>query len=86
MSIYDIQRQLAQDKHAISINALSVLMREEGFARLPRRRDEERPPTLKPETAAVADVREVDLSPRSFRTQVGGFRFEGGRSFVTIHG
>lgn len=72
LSIYDIQRQLAQTGHPISINALSILMREEGFARLPRRRDDERPPALKPETAAVADVRELDLSPRSFRTHVGG--------------
>jgi hypothetical protein len=47
-------------------------MREEGFARLPRRRDEERPARIKPEAAAVADVRQLDLSPRSFRTRVGG--------------
>ena len=72
LSIYDIQRQLAEANHVISVNALAVLMREEGFARLPRRRDEERPPTLKPEAAAVADVRELDLSPRSFRTRFGG--------------
>jgi len=72
LSIYDIQRELALAGHAISINALAVLMREEGFARLPRRRDEERPPTLKPEAAAVANVHELDLSPRSFRTDFGG--------------
>lgn len=72
LSIYDIQRQLALDGRPISINALAVLMREEGFARLPRRREDERPPTLKPEPAAVANVRELDLSPRSFRTDFGG--------------
>src|SRR6266581_1820391 len=72
LSIYDIQRELALAGHAISINALAVLMREEGFARLPRRRDEERPPTLKPEAAAVANLHELDLSPRSFRTDFGG--------------
>lgn len=72
LSVYDIQRELAASGHPISINALSTLMREEGFARLPRRRDDERPPTIKPETAAVADVRMLDLSPRSFRTRVGG--------------
>src|SRR5208283_1947248 len=43
-----------------------------GFARLPRRRDDERPPTLKPVPAAVADVGELDLSLRSFRTVFGG--------------
>jgi hypothetical protein len=72
LSVYDIQRELAASSHPISINALSTLMREEGFARLPRRRDDERPLTIKPETAAVADVRMLDLSPRSFRTRVGG--------------
>jgi hypothetical protein len=72
LSIYDIQRELAEVGHKISINALSVLMREEGFARLPRRRDDERPATIKPEAAAVADIKHIDLSPRSFRTRVGG--------------
>ena len=72
LSVYDIQRELAAAGHSISINALSILLREEGFARLPRRRDEERPATLKPEAAAIADVRQINLAPRSFRTRVGG--------------
>lgn len=32
LSVYDIQRELASAGHKISINALSVLMREEGFS------------------------------------------------------
>ena len=72
LSVYDIQRELGAAGHPVSINALAVLLREEGFARLPRRRDEERPPTLHPERAAVADVRTLDLGPRTFRTRVGG--------------
>ena len=72
LSVYDIQHELAAAGHTISINALSVLMREEGFEKLPRRRDDERPATVKPEAAAVADVRAIDLSPRSFPTRVGG--------------
>ena len=72
LSVYDIQRELAEGGHSISINALSVLLREEGFARLPRRRDEERPALLKPVAAAVADARQLDLSPRSFRTPLAG--------------
>ena len=72
LSVYDIQRELAAASHTISVNALSVLLREEGFARLPRRRDDERPATLKPEPAAVADARRLDLSPRSFRTALAG--------------
>ena len=72
LSVYDIQRELAEARHPISINALSVLLREEGFARLPRRPEHERPQRVKPEAAAVADVRTVSLAPRSFRTRVGG--------------
>jgi hypothetical protein len=75
LSVYDIQRDLAAADQVISINALAVLLREEGFARLPRRRDDERPATLKPEPADVADVRTLDLSPRSFRTRFGGLFF-----------
>ena len=75
LSVYDIQRELAAAGHSISINALSVLLREEGFDRLPRRRDDERPTTLKPEAAAIANINALDLSPRSFRTRVGGLFF-----------
>jgi len=71
LSVYDIQRELAAGNRPIGINALTLLLREEGFARLPRRRDEERPAALKAESAEVADVR-LDLSPRSFRTTVAG--------------
>jgi hypothetical protein len=75
LSVYDIQRELAAADQVISINALALLLREEGFARLPRRRDDQRPATLKPEPADVADVRTLDLSPRSFRTRFGGLFF-----------
>jgi hypothetical protein len=44
----------------------------EGFFSTPRRADEERPTTFKPETAAVADIRRLDLSPRTFRTPLAG--------------
>jgi hypothetical protein len=72
LSVYDMQRELAAAGHTISINSLTVLLREEGFSRLPRRADDERPPSVKPEIAAVADVRHLDLSPRSFRTPLAG--------------
>ena len=72
LSVYDIQRELAATGHSISINTLTVLLREEGFSRLPRRADDERPPTVKPEIAQVADVRRLDLSPRVFRTPLAG--------------
>jgi hypothetical protein len=72
LSVYDMQRELAAAGHTISINSLTVLLREEGFSRLPRRADDERPVTVKPEIADVADVRRLDLSPGSFRTPLAG--------------
>jgi hypothetical protein len=60
LSVYDIQRELAAGRHPIGINALTILLGEEGFARLPRRRDEERPAALKADSAGVADVRRLD--------------------------
>jgi hypothetical protein len=75
LSVYDIQRELREQGHDCSINSLSILLREEGFARLPRRRDDERPETIRPERAPVADARMLDLSPRSFRTRAAGLFF-----------
>ncbi len=75
LSVYDIQQELREAGQEVSVNALSVLLKEEGFARLPRRRDDERPYTLRPDQAPVADVRMLDLSPRSFRTRVAGLFF-----------
>jgi hypothetical protein len=72
LSVYDIRRELAAVGHDISINALSVLLHEEGFARLPRRLDEERPRATRPEASAMADVRALSPEPRSFRTRLGG--------------
>jgi hypothetical protein len=72
LSVYDIQHELAAAGHTISINSLSLLLREEGFAPLPRRRDDERPPRVQPEPAAVADVRALSLAPRAFPTRLGG--------------
>jgi Transposase DDE domain len=72
LSIYDISRALHQEGQPLSPVAVAQLLRAEGFARLPRRLDEERPPGSRPTTAAVADVRHLDLGPRQFRTQFGG--------------
>lgn len=72
LSIYDISRGLAQSGHTLSPPAVAMILKQEGFARLPRRRDEERPPGTRPEIAAVADIRQLDLTPRQFRTKFGG--------------
>jgi hypothetical protein len=34
LSVYDIQRELREQGHEVSISALSIVLREEGFARL----------------------------------------------------
>ena len=72
LSIYDISRALGQSGKALSPPAIAAVLKQEGFARLPRRPDEDRPASIRPEVAAVADVNELDLSPRQFRTKFGG--------------
>ncbi len=72
LSIYDISEALATEKKRLSPAAISLILKEEGFARLPRRADEERPLRSGPQKAEPADLRRLDLSPRSFRTQFGG--------------
>lgn len=72
LSIYDISQILSRDAEALSPVAVSFILKEEGFARLPRRPDEDRPPATHPIAAAVANVAELDLSPRKFRTRFGG--------------
>ena len=71
LSIYDINSALRQSGKTLSPPTIAAILKQEGFARLPRRRDEDRPPGIRPEIAAVADVREIDLSPREFRTKFG---------------
>lgn len=72
LSIYDISRSLEADGQKLSPVSVSKILKEEGFAKLPMRRDEERPDHPRPATADVADVRQLDLSPRQFRTRFGG--------------
>jgi hypothetical protein len=72
LSVYDIQRELAEAGHEVSVHTLTLVLRAEGFSRLPRRRNDERPQTLRPEPAAAADVRTLSLASRSFRTRSGG--------------
>ena len=73
LSIYDISRVLETKGHKISPVSVSIILNEEGFARLPRRRDEERPPTtLKPTKGAVANVKHLALAPRHVNTKFGG--------------
>lgn len=72
LSVHDISRTLSREGRPVSAATVSTILTEEGFARLPRRADDERPDQVRPETAAAADVRALDLSPRQFRTKFGG--------------
>jgi transposase len=72
LSIYDISRALEEAGSQLSPAAISLILKEEGFARLHRRSDKERPPGTRPDVSPVADVRQLDLSSRQFRTRFGG--------------
>jgi hypothetical protein len=72
LSIYDISSELQNQGKRLSPAAVWIILAEEGFARLPRRADDERPGRWGPDQAEVADARELNLAPRSFRTQFGG--------------
>src|SRR5271169_5435878 len=72
LSIYDISRNLAHQGYSLSPVTVAQVLKDEGFARLPRRADDERPPGARPTIADVADVGQLDLSPRTLHTKFGG--------------
>jgi hypothetical protein len=72
LSVQDISRALARDGESLSPAVIAGILKAEGFAKLPRRRDDERPDEPRPVVAEVADVRQLDLSPRTLRTKFGG--------------
>ncbi len=72
LSVHDISRALAPDSETISPAAIATILEEEGFAKLPRRRDGERPDHPHPIVADPADVRQLNLSPRHFHSNFGG--------------
>jgi transposase len=72
LSIYDISDVLETKGHRLSPVSVSHILKEEGFSRLPRRADEERPPAARPTAGAIADARQLDLTPRQLRTKFGG--------------
>jgi len=72
LSVYDIAAALAAEGETLSPPAIWGILSAEGFARLPRRADEERALRVGVTPAATADVRAFDLTPREFRTDAGG--------------
>jgi hypothetical protein len=72
-SIYDIRDELERSgPRRLSATGIQEILRDEGFQRLPRRGDEERPERPHPTADAIADVREFSLKPRQFSTRTGG--------------
>jgi hypothetical protein len=72
LSVHDISRALARDGESLSPAAVAAILKREGFAKLPRRLDDERPDQPRPVVAEVADVRQLDLTPRLVHTKFGG--------------
>jgi hypothetical protein len=71
-SVYDIQRILRAEDQPLSHAVISQLLKEEGFAKLPRRRNEERPDIIRSDHTQIADVRQLNWEDfRSFETQAG---------------
>ena len=72
-SVYDINQVFAERGQKVTIAAIRDILREEGFAPLPRRLDEERlGHHLGPAVQPVADVRSFSLEKHEFTTQCGG--------------
>lgn len=71
-SVYDISETLTERGSHLSPTAVGEILDEEGFARLPRRLDEERPERPRPTVEAVANVNDFTLAPRSFMSRFGG--------------
>ena len=71
-SIYEISELLRVEKIRLSPSAVREILRQEGFAALPRRLDEERPERPRPTVEPVADVRTFSLNAHSFHSPCGG--------------
>jgi transposase len=71
-SIYEISETLKEQGLILGATAVREVLKEEGFAALPRRLDEERPQRPRPTVEPIADVRSFSLAPRKFVTQCGG--------------
>jgi hypothetical protein len=72
LPVHDISRALAREGESLSPAAVAAILKREGFAKLPRRLDDERPDQPRPVVAEVADVRQLDLTPRLVHTKFGG--------------
>jgi len=71
-SVYDISEALKKEGMPRTPAAVAAVLQQEGFAKLPRRMDDERPARLKPTAADPADARALNLDPRTISTKFGG--------------
>lgn len=71
-SVYEISDILKERGTKLGPTAVREILRQEGFAPLPRRLDEERPDYPRAEIQAISDVRAFCLAPRKFVTRCGG--------------
>jgi len=72
MSVYDIATALQRSGHKLSPVSVWHALKKEGFGPLPRRKDEERPPSTRPEPAPIADARQFRVTSNEFQTSFGG--------------
>ena len=71
-SIYEISEALKEEGQRLSPTAVREVLREAGFAALPRRLDEERPERPRPTVEPVANVSSFSTDARKFTTACGG--------------
>ena len=71
-SVYDISEALKMEGIERTPVSVALVLQQEGFAKLPRRGDDERPPGTKPTAADRADARALSLEPRTLSTDFGG--------------
>jgi hypothetical protein len=71
-SVYEISEALREEGIRLSPTAVGEVLKQEGFAPLPRRLDEERPNRPRPTIEPVANCADFSLTPRQFTTRCGG--------------
>lgn len=71
-SVQDIHLALGLEGVDLSPASVWKILSAEGFSKLPRRKEEQRPRWSRPERAEYADVRQLSVAPRSVETRFGG--------------
>ena len=72
LSVGEISGKLGEEGMPAGTTTVQRVLRRNAIGKLPRRSPGEREAALRPTSAPVADVRELDLSPRRLRTEFGG--------------